>query len=593
MKHRSKIKFLAFLSSFLFVGGAALSIVNSPLMATRAETTLPESSFKNVNYYNNNVYKETEHCYATMLEYDIGFSNTSQTETNLATSSYDLGNKMTYNGVAVKNIPNFFACYYDAGKDGKMLWFKVPEDNINPSGAYTYSTIFIPKGMQVYDAITKEDVTLRLINDGWNPTFGSDVTFLTKRPANIAAYGMDGGYTLKDASDEGYTGSTNRVLRLDESTNGCTAATLDFYSRDIEVASIESITFKFKFLYSDDITGTEFRITNDAGAHWLFRATVDQGAANTWYSLTIKPDKTYESDVPGISIIENNGFARLGSRLSQFMAGLRIKPSGSKMGLVFGDIIIDAAEKQTSTFLRVNSYNNNVHDETNHYYQTMLEFDTPFASENKATINLATNSFDLGNRMTLNGVAVKDIPNFFASYYFAKDVNTPMLLIRIPEANIAPSGDYENTTISIPAGTIVHDLKVKDPINLALINDKWTIPLTQCSFEEVNTYNNNNYDATNHIYTSMLQYDRPFADINKANINLANASEDIGNKMTVSGVAIKDIPNFFASYYDAGSDGYMILIKIPENVIASNPHSTLVLPKGTVIYNGVTKNDAR
>ena len=167
-----------------------------------------------------------------------------------------------------------------------------------------------------------------------------------------------------------------------------------------------------------------------------------------------------------------------------------------------------------------------------------------------------------------------------------------MIWFVIPEEYIKPSNGYDYTTILIPMYTNIYDVKVAKDVNLTLVNGSWVSSLKQSTFLKVNQYNNNVAEGS--LYRTMLQFDMPFYNQNMSGINIAVEENDLGEKMTLNGVAVKNIKDFFASYYDAGKDGQMIIVKIPESaLVPSNDYHlpTLFMPKGTLIYDAVTKND--
>ena len=575
--------------TFLFAGSV---ISTAKGISVRAETGLTETSFIKVNANHNNVYLANEHAYEGMLQFDVGFASESKPSVNLATSSYELGSKMKYNGVAIKDIPNFFACYYVGGTGGKMLWFKVPEANINPSNGYKYSTVEIPKGTQIYDTVTKEDVKAELRDGIWSTSFGSDVCYSTTKVSGITAYEMTGGYSLISAEEAGYTEGNGRALEIFESTTAM-GITVDFTDRNIPTDHINSITFKVKFNFSAPITTSEFRVTNDGGTSWLFRYDISNAVNDTWYTFTYKSDKTAETDIPNGQFVENSyrALSTLGTQLTKFNPCVRIK--GANMGMTFGDITVDYDTVTTASFIGVNKYNNNNY--TDGKYATMLEFDNKFASESRPSINLALADYDLGNKMLFNGVAIKDIPGFAAQYYYALDVSTPMIVFYVPEAYNVPAEGNEYATLFIPAGTEVFDLTIKEDVSLRLKNGKWVGQIKENNFKAVNTYNNNNFSAAENMYSTMLEFENKFAENDNTSINLATSDHDLGNKMTLNGVLVKDIPGFFAAYYYAvDAQTAMLWFKVPAAYITPSngyKHTTLFIPKSTEIYDTFVGKD--
>lgn len=165
-----KLNSLGILAVALFTGTMAFVVkpnFSENKIKTVEAATLSPCTYLRVNKYNNNVYKSSEHLYQTMIEFDNGFANETKVNINIATASEELGNKMTLNGVPVKDIPGFFASYNDAGKDGQMIFFKIPEAYMAPSNGYSKTTLFMPKGTVIYDGITTNDVELFLTNNKW------------------------------------------------------------------------------------------------------------------------------------------------------------------------------------------------------------------------------------------------------------------------------------------------------------------------------------------------------------------------------------------------------------------------------------------
>ena len=584
-----KISFIIF--GFLLVANSGALKTNKNSLSVRATGDLTETHFLNVNSNHHNLFVEGKNGYEFMLHYDTAFSSTGdKSKINIATSEYEVGNKVTYNGVPLKDLDNFYACYF-AGSTGCMLQFIVPSSMMSPSNGYAYQTVFVPKGTVIYDTVTGEDVTVHLIDGKWLASFGDDVIYTTQNVAGISAYGMTNGYSLESPSLVGYD-SNKLIFKINECTDAL-GATLDFRTENYDLASINSITFKVKFDFTDpSISESEFRITVDGGTDWVLRYNIGSAISNTWYTITLNKDKTVTSDIPSGSNIGYKGFSGFGEEFGQFNVGLRIKPSGAKIALNIADVIVDGVKSETSSFIKVNQFNNNKHLESEHSYSTMLEFTNNFAITSKETVNIANADNDLGKKMTINGVAIKDITGFFAAYYYASDVNTPMIWFTIPEDNINPSNGYEFTTLFIPAGTQVYNLKIKDDITLALVNGEWSLI---ASFTRVNQYNNNKYLTNEQVYSTMLEFDTKLFSESQTGTNLATGSYDLGNKMTLNGVVVKNIPGFFAAYYYAlDVKTPMLWFQVPKNYI--NPiegynHTRLFLPAGTKIFDVVTRNN--
>ena len=440
MKKSLTLKIFTIIASFLFAG----SVISHKTNIKTNATEIVESTFLDVNKYNNNSYDESSKLYITMLHFDKAFASEDKSTINIANSSEELGNKMTLNGIAVKDVSNFFAAYYDAGSSGSMILLKMSEANLFPSNNYNVTTIKLPKGTHIYDAYVKDDVTIRLLNNEWAPSFGSDVSFLPNGIEGITAYGLRTGYELVSPSSLNYQEGTGSVLKIKETSPdlGASGATLDFSYRGIDVSSISEITFKVRFDFNGDISGSELRLSNNGTSSFLLRYYISNCVSGNWYSITLKSNQTAISDIPNGSAVETpRSMAKFGITLGQFEVGVRVK--GTSITTYLADVQIDYVQKTSSSFIRVNSFNNNVYNKDDKVYSTMLEFDTPFASENKSHINIATKDYDLGNKMTLNGVAVKDIPGFYAAYYDAgKDGYMDTLI----ESSIEFEGDHIKAT---------------------------------------------------------------------------------------------------------------------------------------------------
>ena len=210
----------------------------------------------------------------------------------------------------------------------------------------------------------------------------------------------------------------------------------------------------------------------------------------------------------------------------------------------------------------------------------------PLPSEHPAgtnDVNMATDSFDIGRRLLINGVPCKDISGAMVGSYL-----TPQFLyIYFPDSSIAYSNEYDRPTIEILEGCLFYNyilpsIKLEFADVLGVTN-KWQVApeATMTTFLQID-WNNTDYgymDGKKGLLLTFNSYlSTSAAEVNGgvSNRNLVNTN--IGKNFKLNGIPSNQVSGGEIKYFHTAH----LWIYAPTMTAPSNgysvPHLELVTP---------------
>ena len=473
---------------------------------------------------------------------------------NLASSSYDVGSHVLINGVPCKDVTGAMVGPYHG--DRRIFYVYFPDSSISYSASYDRPTVEIEEqcicGNYLLPALRLEFCDVLGVNGGWKDAPSEADNPFTGITWNNIGYGDT--YQGKNGILLAFT---NYLSNYNHEVNGMIS------NRNLANTDLGK-NIKINGVSLSQCPDAELRY-HSVNYLWIYSSTMTQ---------------------------PSNGYAR--AQISLEEATPIFDSIIAPIQLVFKDDnkwhVSNEDVKLRTSFNGYYVSQNNA-DLGNGYHQTILSFDKSFYSDSSkdGTSLIATNE-EFVNKVTLNGVLLKNIPGIFVIYY-----NTCYIQLVIPDSSLAPTSSYPATELNIPQDTHLYDYFINElTLFIDSSNNKW---VSAQSGTIINTLDDASFVLTgiNNQITGMSFENR----INKSmfdtlvikyglenisfgtyivpNINFKNSGFDTPieyvEHMSASSATYLDVPNTgkdFINEATASSDGYYAYTGIMYNVKSSH-----------------------
>lgn len=212
-------------------------------------------------------------------------------------------------------------------------------------------------------------------------------------------------------------------------------------------------------------------------------------------------------------------------------------------------------------------------------YMVALQYNEnigPGSTQSSTTdANMATNAYDIGSHLLINGVPCKDISGAIVGSYFI----APYLYVYFPDASITYTDEYDRPTIEIEEDTIFYNyllpsIKIEFCSQTG-VNNKWE--LAQEESEVIFTvidWNNTDYGAYGGKKGLLLSYNGNLSNSSaetSGQINTKNfVNTYIGQHFKSNGIPLSNISGAEIKYYSTNH----LWVYTPNMTIASDGYAT-------------------
>ena len=345
--------------------------------------------------------------YCCLIRFD-GFTDTTTDTTNMATSSFEIGSKLKINGVPIKNLSGSLVYYHYVEKGAIYFYFR--DSEVTYTNEYQRITLEIENGTIFKNGIlpyVKMQFEAGLgTGNGWavvTSTAKTNVSF-TEIGWNNTDYGQYGG---------------KAGLNLKFSSNLSTIP--HEYNGGIKTRNLKNTNLGEDILYNGtpfkDIADSEIMYFSE-NRLWLY---IPNWTSNPYNYIRINSTIILDAILPDVV------FTSIGGNWSR-------------------------SNSVNYTGIQWNNVNYGPSDSINTGYKLLLRFDANLSTspDTPNTTNQATSSYDVGNRILVNGVPIKNIGGCNICYPSAQN----FLYIYISDTNLTYTEDYFRPTIYIPSGTL-------------------------------------------------------------------------------------------------------------------------------------------
>ena len=379
------------------------------------------STANTVNYsgiqWNNTNYGPSDSIqtgYKLLIRFDANLSLNSGTadNTNQASNSYDVGNRILVNGVPIKDVGGCNICYPSAQN---FLYIYISDTNLTFTEDYFRPTIYIPYGTLFMHAILPE---MTFVFEGVLGNTGA-WSYVTSSKTYINV-------TLNEIV---WNNTNNDSVKFGEK-NGLLlgfSANLSSNNSDEKNGAILYRNYATTFLGDNlKLNGTSFSSINGAEIKyykdnklWIYAPNMadDYGHYKAEIELT-SPNYFLDVQIPCFEFVIS------GSTWVDF------SPSTSYLAN-YVNIHPDWNNKQESPG----------------YGCLLIQYDKTLGAD-KDYVNQATDSYEIGTKLKINNISIKDIPNCQVTYGHG----VGRLYVIYPRSVLYNDGTYF-ATLTIPSGT--------------------------------------------------------------------------------------------------------------------------------------------
>lgn len=352
--------------------------------------------------------------YKLLIKFNANLSINPDTpdNTNQASSSYDVGNRILVNGVPIKNVGGCNICYPSAQS---FLYIYVCDTNLTYTGDYFRPTVYIPSGTLFMNA------TLPELTFTFNGVLGdSGAWSLVDSPKSYSDVTLNEIVWNNTNNDSTNFGNKNGIL-LGFSSN------LSLNTSSEKNGTILYRNYATTFLGDSlKLNGTSF--SSIAGAEikyyknsqlWIYAPNMadDYGHYKAEIEL-VSPSYFLDVEIPRFDfVISGTTWADFSPSTTYLANYVNIHPS-------WNNVVVSAG-----------------------YGGLLIQYDKTLGAD-KDYINQATSAYEIGTNLKINNVSIKDIPDCQVSY--AHGVGR--LYVVYPLSILYNNGAY-SATLTIPSGT--------------------------------------------------------------------------------------------------------------------------------------------
>jgi len=320
--------------------------------------------------------------YKILIEFDTNLSITPDTPstTNQASNLYDVGNRILINGVPIKDVGGSNICY-PSGQ--KFLYIYVYDANISYSGDYFRPTIYIPQGTLFYNSILPEMTFV--FNGVLGDTGAWSYVTSPKEYTSITIDEITWNNTNSDAVNFGEKNGLLLGFSSNLSSNSSAEKTGSILYRNYASTSFGD-NLKLNGTSFSSIVGAEIKYYQN-NKLWIYAPNMadDYGHYKAELEL-VSPSYLLDVQIPVFDyVIVNSSWTDFSPATSYIASYVNINPS-------WNNIVFDAG-----------------------YGELIINYDKTLGAASDA-VNQANNSFEIGSKLRINNVAIKNIPNCTVDY---------------------------------------------------------------------------------------------------------------------------------------------------------------------------------
>ena len=384
------------------------SVVEQEVKAGQlTNVTYSELRWNNVDYGGYSTTGTPSDGYCCLIRFD-GFTENTTDTTNMATSSFEIGSKFRVNGKSIKDMSGSLIYYHYSDKGAIYFYFR--DSEVVFTGEYQRITVEIENGTIFKNGIlpyVKMQFESALgTGNGWaivSSTAKTNVSFeaISWNNMDYDYYGGKAGLNLRFSSN---------LSTIPHEYNG------GIKFRNLKNTNLgESITYNgtpFK-----DISDSEIMYFSESRL-WLY---IPNWTSNPYNYIRINSSIILDAILPDVVLISTGGNWSISSSVNY-------------------------------TGIQWNNANYGPSDSVATGYKLLIRFDANLSvNPNTAnTTNQATSSYDVGNRILVNGVPIKDVGGCNICYPSAQN----FLYIYVYDTNLTYTEDYFRPTLYIPSGTL-------------------------------------------------------------------------------------------------------------------------------------------